>query len=675
MTPIFRVRNLSVCAALIALVWLVFGQTVGHDFVNLDDNTYVYGNSLTRGGLSWQGVGRAFVDTRTDNWHPLTLISHMTDCELFGLKPGPHHFTNVLLHSIAVLLLFLFLRNATARFWSSAFVAALFAIHPLRVESVAWIAERKDVLSAVFFFITLIAYAHYVATPSLRNYLTMAIAFALGLMSKPMLVTTPIVLLVLDYWPLRRWQGARSWEQRFRSTSQPLNTSTYLGGLVVEKLPLFAMSAASSIVAIVLQIHSPIGQLPFLWQLENALVTCASYIWQIFWPVNLAVFYPHPNDTLAIWQIALASVVLIGITLSAFAVRKTRPYLLVGWLWYLIMLLPVIGIIQVGLQGHADRYTYLPHVGLYVALTWLIVDLSKPLLYRDKILSAAAAVAVIALGLVAWKQTTYWRNSETLWTHALAVTKDNEFAYTNLGMLASERGQFDQALSLLQTALDIRSRNHDRYYDLRRAIILDDIGEVLVSKGQPADAIFYFRQSLELKPDYPFSRYNLGAALFHKGDVDEAIAEWQKVLAIQPNDPGTLTNIANAFALKGRLRDAIAHYEMALQSDPENARALNNLAWMLATAPDDSIRDGKKAVELGERANRASDNGNPLSIRTLAAAYAAAGQFEKATDVASRASQLAESQRDQDLAAQIGEETKLYRQHQPLRDQSLANRQ
>ena len=656
------IRNLSVCAALAGLVWVVFGQTLKHDFVNFDDNTYVYGNSLSRGGLTWSGVVRSFVDVRTNNWHPVTLISHMTDCQLFDLRPGPHHFMNVLFHTIAALLLFLFLRKVTVQFWSSAFVAALFAIHPLRVESVAWIAERKDVLSGVFFFLTLIAYAHYAAARSLRTYIVMAIAFALGLMSKPMLVTTPVVLLLLDYWPLRRGQKT---DDKGRIN------------LILEKLPLFAMSAAASIVTVTLQIHSPTvtGQLPFLWRFENALVTCITYFWQIFWPVKLAVFYPHPNDTLAIWQIGLAAVVLIAISLIAFAMRKTRPYLLVGWLWYLTMLLPVIGIIQVGLQGHADRYTYLPHIGLYIALTWLIFDLSKSFSPGDRIVATAAPVVLAVLSFVGWKQTGYWRNSETLWTHAMAVTKDNEVANTNLGMLASERGQFDQALSFLHGALEIRSRDQHRYYDLRRAIILDDIGEVLVAKGQPADAIFYFRQSLEVKPDYPFSRYNLGAALFRKGDVDDAIAEWKKVLTIQPNDPETLTNMANAYALKGRLRDAIAHYEMALQSEPENARALNNLAWMLATAPDDSIRDGKKAALLGEKANRVSENGDPLFIRTLAAAYAESGQFERAIETAARASQVAGSEGHPDLAAQIDQEMKLYQQHQPLRDESLINRQ
>jgi len=650
-----RFLTLSALAALGVLIWLVFGQTLRHDFVNYDDKTYVYGNSLTRAGLSWHGIGRAFVDTQTDNWHPLTLISHILDCELFDLKPGLHHLTNVLLHTIAALSLFLFLRNVTTRFWSSAFVAVLFAVHPLHVESVAWIAERKDVLSAVFFFLTLIAYSHYVLAPSFRRYLPMSILFGLGLMSKPMLVTTPVVLLLLDYWPFRRLRDAKSFWR-----------------LVIEKIPLLGLSLVSSIVTLSLQLHSPalVGQLPFAWRVQNAVVSAVCYILQTFWPVNLAVFYPHPDDRLSVWQVVLAAAFLIAVTWTAFAARKTRPYLVVGWLWYLIMLLPVIGIIEVGLQGHADRYTYLPTVGLYIGPTWFIVDLSTSLSHRRKILTATAALVVIVLSFDAWKQTTYWRNSETLWVHALAVTSENEVANTNLGMVLSDRGQFDDGLSHLRTALAIRSRSHHRYYDLRVAIILDDIGEVLFRKGQLDEAISYFRQSLELKPEYPYSRYNLGTTLFRKGDVDGAIAEWQKVLSVQRGDPETLTNVANAFVLKGAVREGVEHYEKALDSDPENARALNNLAWILSTAPDESVRDGIKAVALAKKATRISNN-DPLFIRTLAAAYAEAGQFDAAVESGSRASEKADAENQHDLALQIQDETNLYRQHLPLRDPSL----
>ncbi len=430
--------QLGVCAVIVVLIWIVFGQTLGHDFINYDDKVYVYGNSLVTAGLSLRGLSQAFVDTQTNNWHPLTIISHMIDCQFSDLKAGGHHFTNVFLHTIAAVLLFFWLRNITGRFWSSAFVTALFAIHPLRVESVAWIAERKDVLSAVFFFLTLGANVRYTRARSFGRYLTMSILFACGLMSKPMLVTTPVVLLLLDYWPLNRSQKSEIRGQK----SQP---QVWLG-LVIEKLPLFMLSAASSIAALALQVQSSesVGQLPFGWRLQNALVTYVTYIWQMFWPANLAIFYPHSDNRLAVWQVALAAAFLIAMTWVAFALRRNRPYLLVGWLWYLIMLLPVIGIVEVGLQGHADRYTYLPHVGLYVALTWLVAGVARSLPRRKQILAAIGSGIVVTLSVCAWKQTTYWRNSETLWAHTLAATTDNDVALTNLGTSLMERGQLDE---------------------------------------------------------------------------------------------------------------------------------------------------------------------------------------------------------------------------------------
>ena len=648
--------QIAVGVAIVAVVWIVFGQTLGHDFLNYDDKTYVYGNSLVSAGLSPHGCVRAFTDTQTNNWHPLTLVSHMIDCQIFDLEPGGHHFTNVLLHAIAALLLLIWLTQVTGNFWGAAFVAALFAIHPLRVESVAWIAERKDVLSAVFFFLTLIAYARYARASSFARYFTVSILFACGLMAKPMLVTTPVVLLLLDYWPLKRFTNAKSFWH-----------------VAMEKVPLLVLSAAASIIALRLQVHSPtsVSQLPFLWRLENALVSYVIYVWQLFWPANLAVFYPHPDDRLAWWQITLAAIFLIVTTWIAFKLRRNRPYLLVGWLWYLIMLLPVIGIIEVGLQGHADRYPYLPHVGLAIALTWSIVDLSATWTRRKAILATAGTIVVVALSFWAWQQTRYWRDSETLWRHTLAVTTDNDVANTNLGMVLSDHGQFEEALSHLQTALVLRSRREHRHYDLSRAIILDDIGEVLVHKGDLDQAIPYFRQSLDARPDYSYSRYNLGTTLFQKGDVDGAIAEWQKVLSFQPGDTETLTNIGNAFALKHMLGEAIQHYEKAIQSDPESERASNNLAWILSTAPDASFRNGVRAVELAKNATQISRN--PLYIRTLAAAYAEAAQFEAAVQTASRAAETADAQGQRDLAAQIREEMNLYRRHLPLRDESLTN--
>jgi protein O-mannosyl-transferase len=668
-TPPSRLAYFAVCGAIFVLIGIVFGQTLSHDFVNYDDKTYVYGNPLVSAGLSIHGLSRALVDTQTNNWHPLTLVSHMIDCQLYDLKAGGHHFTNVLLHTIAAVLLFFWLRNITGRFWCSAFVTALFAIHPLRVESVAWIAERKDVLSAVFFFLTLGAYVGYARAKSFGRYLTMSILFACGLMSKPMLVTTPVVLLLLDYWPLNREQKTEIRGQKFKAE--------IWWKLIAEKLPLFGLSLASSIVALALQVHAPasVGQLPFSWRLQNALVTYVTYIWQMFWPANLAVFYPHPDDRLGLWQVALAAGLLIATTWIVFTLRQNRPYLLVGWLWYLIMLLPVIGIVEVGLQGHADRYTYLPQVGLYIALTWLAGDISASLRYRKEILATVGIGTVIVLSACAWKQTTYWRSSETLWTHTLAVTTDNDVALTNLGTSLMERGQLDDALSYFQSALAIRSRSEHSHYNLSLALIHDSTGNVLARKRRLNDAIAHFRQAIELRPDFPDAHYNLGTALFQKGDLDGAIAQWRTTLSIHPHDAGAHTSLGNALVQKGLLREAVDHYERALQSDPDSILPLNNLAWVMSTGPDDSLRNNEVAVQLATKANQLSKESNPVFIRTLAAAYAQAGQFAIAIETAQRASEQANAQGAHDLALQIQEDVDLYQRRTPFRDPSLRNAQ
>ncbi len=352
-------QALGVCIILVAITWLVFGQTIRYDFVNYDDNEYVYANPAITSGLTLHGITYAFSGRHAKNWHPLTTLSHMLDCQLWGVRAGGHHFTNVVFHTIAVVLLFLVLKQMTgATIWQSAFVAALFAIHPLRVESVAWISERKDVLSGVFFMLTLGAYARYARYPSFGRYLTVSILFALGLMSKSMLVTVPFVLLLLDYWPLNRFTK--------RSSRQ----------LILEKVPLLALSAAAGVATLLVQRSSlaVVERLPVVSRIGNGLVSCVIYVKQMIWPVGLAVFYPHPGDQLPVWEIGLAIALLAMVSAGAVALRRKSPYLITGWFWYLVMLLPVIGLIQVGSQGHADRYTYLPQIGLYVLLAWGTTD-------------------------------------------------------------------------------------------------------------------------------------------------------------------------------------------------------------------------------------------------------------------------------------------------------------
>jgi len=611
--------TIGVCIALASLTWAVFGQTLRHDFVNYDDPRYVYQNTRITSGLNIAGIAWAFTHIHSENWHPVTTITHMLDCQLYGLKAGGHHFTNVLLHTVAVVLLFLLLLQMTGALWRSAFVAALFAIHPLHVESVAWVAERKDVLSGVFFMLTLLAHVHYARAPSLRRYLIVAFVFALGLMSKPMLVTLPFVLLLLDYWPLRRIADQRS------------HPGHQLVRLLVEKIPFIALSAVSSVVTFVAQ-RGALGwteQLPMLPRVNNALVSYVIYVRQMFWPANLAVFYPHPENRLLPWEISLALAVLIGVTMAAVILRKKAPYFIMGWFWYLGMLIPVIGLVQVGWQGHADRYTYLPQIGLYIAGTWAFADLTASWRRRRVLLIAAAPLVVAALSCSASIQTSYWRNSETLFTHALAVTKHNDVAENNLGIIFLQNGQLDDAISRLQAAIDLRPENGPAHNNLAKA---------LLQKGRVAEAMVHYRKFLEIEPANVEARNILGTALIQRGRIREAIEQWQDALAIEP----------------------------------ENGNAASNLAWVFATCPDDSIRDGRRAVELAEKALRISGGKIPMIFRVLAAAYAEDGRFSQAIESAQRGADLATSQSNSGLAAELQSNIALYKAGTPLRDPSLA---
>ena len=594
----------------------------------------------------------------------------MLDCQLYGLNAGGHHATNVILHVIAVLLLFWVLQEMTNAPWRSALIAALFAVHPLHVESVAWVSERKDVLSAVFFFLMLHAYSRYARTPSVMRYLAVVMLFAAGLMSKPMLVSAPIILLFLDYWPLRRFEQSSLIRGKAKASDSD-EQRRKIRRLYFEKIPLFVLSAVACILTFVLQKRTAgaIPPLPFLWRIENAFVSYVIYIWKTLWPVRLAVFYPHPNDTLALWEIIFAMLLLVAITAAVIIFRKQRPYLLTGWFWYLVMLIPVIGIVQVGEQGHADRYTYLPHIGLFVAVVWFAIDMatirrSKP---RVTVTAAAAVLVILALAWAAFSQTSYWRNSETLWKHALAVTSDNDVAHNNLGYLCNDRGELDEAISHFESAARIRLGKRDPHYDLASAFVQMNLGDALARKGRSDDAMLHYDKAIKLQPNYADAYYNRGTVLFAKGRTDEAIADWTKALETQPNDADAHTSLGNALLQKGSPREAIAHYLTALALAPEDPHSRNNLAWILATAPDNSIRDGARALGFAQEAVQLSGGREPLFLRTLAAAYAESGRFSEAIAVAQQALVIANMQAKRDIAKRLNEDLLLFRGNLPLR--------
>ncbi|HEV2046984.1 MAG TPA: tetratricopeptide repeat protein [Chthoniobacterales bacterium] len=603
---------IGICAVLVGLIWLVFGQTLGHGFV-YDDELYVLNNSVVKSGITLRGLEWAFTHSHASNWHPLTTISHMLDCQIFGLNAGGHHFTNVLLQTVATLLLFFALRQLTGELWRSAVVAALFAVHPLRVESVAWIAERKDLLSGVFFILTLSAYVRYARQPTLNRYIAMAVLFVLGLMSKPMLVTLPFVLLLLDYWPLKRLQSDRQ----------------SLGRLILEKIPLFILAAGSCVVTLVVQ-SQEVNRLnnPLKLQVLNGLLSYVTYLWEMVWPTKLAVFYPLPSaNELTISKLVLAIIFLITVSGIAIALRRTYPYLITGWLWYVGMLVPVIGLVQVGWQSHADRYTYLPQVGIYLGLTWAIADLSKSWRYRRELLGTSVAIVLTALSWTAWTQTRYWRDTGTLWRRALAVTSNNYIAHHNLGFFL----------------------------------------------GKGDEAVAHFEEAIRLQPNYASAHHNLGRNFLDRGEIDKAISHFQIALSIEPQNAQLCTDLGNAFLLKGEARKTILYYDRALQLAPEAASTLNNLAWVFSTCTDDSLRDGARAVQLSQKAVELSQGQDPTLLRTLAAALAETGRFNEAIQISQRALQLAIAQNNSRLANRLRTDVDLYETKLPCRDPSLTN--
>jgi protein O-mannosyl-transferase len=700
----------GVCVVLIALVWAVFGQTLGHLFVNFDDASYVFRNSQVLRGVSIRGIEWAFTHPVAGNWHPLTMLSHMIDSQFFGAAPAGHHFTNVLLHSIAVLLLFGVLLQMTKAFWRSTFVAAVFAIHPLHVESVAWVAERKDVLSAVFFLLTLSAYGFYARRPSLGRYLLVAILFACGLMAKPMLVTLPFVLLLLDYWPLKRMRSAKGEarnseagsqgrsekrESKLVSITQPLNVSTSFRGLVMEKIPLLVLSAAASAATIITQAREieSATHIPIETRVGNAFVSLFVYLRQTVWPRNLAVFYPYPQDGFPLWEVAVAIAGFVAITAGVFLVRTKRPYLLIGWLWFVGMLAPVIGIIQVGLQAHADRYTYLPQIGLGLIFAWGASDFPVPRRIRSPVLTAACLGAIVALGWMARVQTSTWYDSESLWRQALAVTADNPTAREHLSDAYLDNGRIEDAISqgreavrlqpnrayaygVLGAALARTARIEEALDDLRTAERLNpklalvhyNIANVLLRQGDVDGAIDNYEKELQLQPNFAEGHNNLASALFKKGEVDAAVPHLRRALELKPNYPDAHNNLGIALSQKGEMQQAVTEWNQTLQIQPDNLDAECNLAWVLATFPDPSIRDGSKALELAQRAVQLSGGKNARIWRLVAAAHGELGQFSEAIKAAQNGLALAESENNSALAETLKMNIARFESGLPLRD-------
>jgi protein O-mannosyl-transferase len=563
-----------ICIALVLAVFAVFWQVSTCDFVNYDDLGYITTNQNIHHGITLESLKWAFTTGHSSNWHPLTWISHMIDVELYGLKPWGHHLTSLLFHAANSALMFLLLRRLTGKIWPSAFVAALFALHPLRVESVAWVSERKDVLSTFFWILTVGTYARYVQEPAKRaKWFALSLFFyALALMSKPMVVTLPFILALIDIWPLRRIELSKFDLAKLRPA-------------ILDKLPYLLLAVSSSVVTFFVQQKggavSSLDSLPVSQRIENMFVAYVRYIGKTFWPTKLSILYPHPGQW-PWWEIIASILVLLAIT--ALVVRKfrSRPYLLVGWFWFLGMLIPVIGLVQVGIQSMADRYTYVPIVGLFLIATWLALEFIQNR-------TALTSIAVVALGvccILTPIQVSYWKDSEKLFLHAVNVTDENYLAYNNLGYYLSNKGEPQRAMEFYKKALEIKPNYEDAH---------NNLGYCLAGQGKYLEAIEEYKKALGINRKLTEAHNNLGNALSNIGELDAAIHEYTVAIEEDPKHADAHNNLGIALAMKGRLDEAVDHFQQAIRYKENYASAHSNLGNAYAVQGNTLLSQGKTA--------------------------------------------------------------------------------
>jgi len=582
---------------LILAILGVYWPVGNYEFVKYDDDKYVTDNRNVRSGLSWQNVHWAFTTGYASNWHPVTWLSHMLDCELFGLDAGSHHIVNLLFHIVNTLLLFAVFKRMTNALWASAFVAAVFALHPLHVESVAWIAERKDVLSTFFWMLTMWAYVSYVKRPWPVYYLATLLLFAFGLMAKPMLVTLPFVLLLLDYWPLGRMQFSKSNLPNDKG-SEPAEQKRFCR-LVVEKIPFFVLSVVSGVVTFCVQRAG--GAAPTMEafglrsRLGNAIVSYVGYIGKMIWPVRLAVLYPHPGSSLSMTTVALCGLLLVFFTVCFIYLARRHRFLVVGWLWYIVALVPVIGLVQVGVQAMADRYTYIPLTGLFIIIAWGVSELTAAWHGRKVVLAVLAVAVLSAAGVCTRLQLRHWQNSITLFQHTIDVTPNNWVIHNNYASFLRSQGRLDKAVEHFNTCLKLRPS----------AEIYNNLGNALCALGKVDDGIAHYKKAIALKPNLADAHYNLALTLAHQDKTAEAIAEYQEALRFKPDYVDALSNLGFALAQQGKLDEAIGYYKKTLDLEPENVVTHGRLGLALAAVNKTDEAIGEFRFVLRKRARDA----------------------------------------------------------------------
>lgn len=705
----FRPRLIGLLLALITL--LVYLPAADHGFSIFDDDDYVTENHVVQNGLTWAGVKWAFTTWHASNWHPLTWLSHMLDCELFGLNAGAHHSVNLLLHAANAVLLFGLLLRLTNVLRPSAFVAALFAWYPLHVESVAWISERKDVLSTLFALLALLAYTRYAQRqsrvepsplrsaapgsresmakssvpaldprPATRDYFLALLFFALGLMSKPMLVTLPFVMLLLDYWPLQRLPSF--WR------------------LVFEKWPFFVLVAVSCVITFLAQHHGgmvvSLEEIPLHYRLDNVPLAYTRYLLKMLWPVHLAIFYPLPK-TISPLAVVAAVAVLLAISAAAWLGRKRGPYGLVGWLWFLGTLVPVIGLVQVGHAAMADRYTYFPSIGVFIALTFAVRDWANRLQLPPIVITMVAVLIMGGCVVLTENQLRCWRDDESLFSHAISVTKDNEPAHLCLGQVYEMEGRKADALSEYRIGLKLNpyrvktysnlahllagsGQTNEALAELRAALRLypedalshDSLANLLADSGHTNEALAEFRVAVRINPKDAALHDNLGAMLVELGRFDEAMEHYAAAARLAPADWRAPYLRGKALLKQGRDMEALPYFQQAMQIDPDNLHVLVYLAQVLASDENPKVRDGHTAFALASRANTLTGGAQPAMLDTLGMACAELGRFDDAQQAAQEALNLTKAGGMTNDAAVVQQRLQLYQNHQPFR-QSFAN--